>query len=110
MKTVTLVYAFAMDNKKQEKIEVTVGGCRLNDVIVDSGASTNIIDKETWEWLKKNKVKCKSARSDRELYLYASQMPLEVTGTFCCKVVAGGNSVNAEFLLINREGDPLLGN
>ena len=42
----TPVYAFAVDNKKQEKIEVTVGGCKLN-VIVDSGASTNIIDKQT---------------------------------------------------------------
>ena len=65
----TPVYAFAVDNKKQEKIEVTVGGCMLN-VIVDSGASTNIVDKQTWGWLKKNKVKCKSARSD--------QTPLDV--------------------------------
>ena len=31
----TPVYAFAMDNKKQEKIEVIVGDCKLN-VIVDS--------------------------------------------------------------------------
>ena len=52
----TPVYAFAVDNKKQEKIEVTVGSRKLN-VIEDSGASTNIIDKQTWEWLKKNKVK-----------------------------------------------------
>ena len=104
----TPVYAFAVDNKKQEKFEVTVGGCKLN-VIVDSGASTNIIDKQTWEWLKKNKVKCKSARSDRKLYPYASQTPLDVIGTFCCKVVAGGNSVNAEFCVVDGEGDPLLG-
>ena len=40
----TPVYPFAVDNEKQEKIEVTVGGCMLN-VIVDSGASTNIVDK-----------------------------------------------------------------
>ena len=104
----TPVCAFAVDNKKQEKIEVTVGGCKLN-VIVDSGAGTNIIDKQTWEWLKKNKVKCKSAHSDRKLYPYASQTPLDVIGTFCCKVVAGGNSVNAEFCVIDGEGDPLLG-
>ena len=104
----TPVYAFAVDNKKQEKIEVTVGGCKLN-VIVDSGASTNSIDKQTWEWLKKNKVKCKSARSDRKLYPYASQTPLDVIGTFCSKVVAGGNSVNAEFCVIDGEGDSLLG-
>ena len=46
-------YAFTVGDRN-EKIEVTVGGCKLN-MIIDSGASTNIIDKETWEWLKKNK-------------------------------------------------------
>ena len=104
----TTVYTFAVDNKKQEKIEVTVEGCKLN-VIADSEASTNIIDKQTRELLKKNKVKCKSPRSDRKLCLYASQNPLEVIGTFRCKVITGGDSVNAEFCVINGEGDPLLG-
>ena len=103
----TSVYAFAGDNMKQEKIEVILGGCKLN-MIVDSGASTNIIDKQTWEWLKKNKVKCKSARSDRKLYHYASQTPLDVIGTLCCKVITGANSINAEFCVLGR-GDPLLG-
>ena len=46
------VYAFTVNDKKQEKIEVTVGGCKLN-IIIDSGASANIVDKQTWEWLKK---------------------------------------------------------
>ena len=40
-------YAFTVGGRN-EKIEVTVGGCKLN-MIIDSGASTNIIDKETWE-------------------------------------------------------------
>ncbi|CAH3155971.1 unnamed protein product [Porites lobata] len=69
--------------RNEEKIEVTVGGCKLN-MIIDSGASTDIIDKETWEWLKKNKVKCESARSR-------------------------SNSPSAKFCVINGEGDPLLG-
>ena len=68
------VYAFALGDRNEEKIEVTVGGFKLN-MITDSGASTNIIDKQTWEWLKKNKVKCESARSSRKLYAYLSQTP-----------------------------------
>ena len=36
-------------------------------------------------------------------------MPLDIIGTFCCKVIAGGNSVNSEFCVINEEGNPLLG-
>ena len=61
------MYAFTVGGRSEEKIEVTVGGCKLN-IIIDSGARTDIIDKETWEWLKKNKVKCESARSSRKLY------------------------------------------
>jgi len=101
-------YAFAGGNKKQEKIEVTIGGCKLS-VVIDSGASTNIIDKQTWEWLKRNKVKSKSARSDKTLYAYVSQTPLDVIGTFSCEVSAGSNIVSAEFCMINGKGDPLLG-
>lgn len=99
-----LEYAFAVGGRKQEKIEVTIGGCKLN-VIVDSGASTNIIDKQTWEWLKRNKVKCKSVRSDKKLYAYASQTPLDVIGTFSCEVSTERNTVNAEFCVIDGKGD-----
>lgn len=99
-------YAFAVGNKKQEKIEVTIGGCKLS-VVIDSGASTNIIDKQTWEWLKRNKVKCKSARSDKKLYVYASQTPLDVIGTFSCEVSAGSNTFSTEFCVINGKGDQI---
>ena len=102
------VNAFTVGGGNEEKIEVIVGGCKLN-MIIDSGASTNIIDKETWEWLKKNKVKCESARSSRKLYAYASQTPLDVIGTFSCEVSAGSNTASAKFCVINGEGDPLLG-
>ena len=102
------VYVFTVEGRNEEKIEVTVGGCKLN-MIIDSGASTNIIDKETWEWLRKNKVKCESARSSRKLYAYASQTPLDVIGTFSCEVSAGSNTASAKFCVINGEGDPLLG-
>ena len=61
------VYAFTVGGRNEEKIEVTVGGFVLN-TIIDSGVSTNIIDKQTWEWLKENKVKCESARSRRKLF------------------------------------------
>ena len=101
-------YAFTVGDKKQEKIEVIIGGCKLS-MIIDSGASTNIIDKQTWEWLKRNKVKCKSARSDKKLFAYASQTPLDVIGTFSCEVSAGRNTANAEFCVISGKGDPLLG-
>ena len=54
-------------------------------------------------------MKSESARSSRKLYAYASQTPLDVTGTFSCEVSAGSNTADANFCVINGEGDPLLG-
>ena len=98
-------YAFAVGDKRQEKIEVIIGGCTLS-MIVDSGASTNIIDKQTWEWLKRNKVKCKSERSDKKLYAYASQTPLDVVGTFSCEVSAGKKHRQRRVLRYQGQGRP----
>ena len=83
-------YAFTIGDKKREKIEVIIGGCKLS-MVIDFGASTNIIDKQTWEWLRRNKVNCKSARADKKLFAYAFQTPLDVIGTFSCEVSAGRN-------------------
>ena len=58
--------------------------------------------------MKKNKVKCESARSSRKLYAYASQTPLDVIRTFSCKVSEGSNTASAKFCVISGEGDPLL--
>ena len=40
-------------------INVLVGGISVR-VLIDSGASTNVIDKGTWEELKSQKIECKS--------------------------------------------------
>ena len=101
-------YAFAVGIETQEKIEVTVGGCRLN-MVIDSGASTNIVDKQTWEWLKRNKLKCESTRADKKLYTYASQAPLDVIGIFRCETSVGNTTVGAEFCVINGKGEYFLG-
>ena len=50
-------------------LKMSVGGVRL-EMFVDSGATNNIVDEETWEDLKVKKIKCKSeaAPIDRKLY------------------------------------------
>ncbi|CAB4032808.1 Retrovirus-related Pol poly, partial [Paramuricea clavata] len=101
-------YAFIVGSTKPEKVEVTVGGCQLN-MIIDSGASVNIVDKQTWEWLKKNRVVCTSSRSEKKLYTYASQTPLEIIETFNCKISVGHHVVDAEVCIISGRGESLLG-
>ena len=93
------VYAFIIRSTEPERIGVTVGGCQFN-MIVDSGASVNIVDKQTWEWLKKNRIICTSSQTERKLYTYASQAPLEIIATFNCKVSVGYHTTDAEFCVI----------
>jgi len=79
-------------------------------LLVDSGATINIVDEETWEDSKAKKIKCKSeaAPIDRKLYAYASSKPLPVKGSFRFEVLIGKGKAQAEFLVIERKGVPLL--
>ena len=53
------------------KIMVEIGEVSLN-MLIDSGASCNIIDKETWERLKQMKIKCETSRQERGILLVVS--------------------------------------
>ncbi|PFX13666.1 Uncharacterized protein K02A2.6 [Stylophora pistillata] len=79
-------------------------------MLVDSWATSNIVDDCTWEDLKAKKIKCKSqaAPVDKKLYAYASSKPLPVKGRFTCEVLVGKERVRTEFLLIRGKGIPLL--
>lgn len=45
----------------------------------------------------------------KKLYTYASDVPLQVKGTFTCQAKCGSKSTRAEFLVIDGKGVPLLG-
>ena len=101
-------FAFAV-NPQEPMISISVGQVPLK-VLIDSGASSNIIDSATWEQLKKKGIKCSSkASSGKKLYTYASDVPLPVKGTFTCQAICGRKSTTAEFLVIDGNGVPLLG-
>ena len=91
-------------------VTVQVGGVNLR-MLIDSGASSNIIDEGTWEQLKVKGVKCESqvATPDKKLYPYASSQPLPVKGSFKCTVSVCDRSTKAEVLVIKGRGMSLLG-
>ena len=80
-------------------------------ILVDSGATKNIVDVTTWEWLKQNHIICESkvAQRHKKLYSYASTTSLQVKGTFSATVKIGVRETIAEFLVIKGKGTPLLG-
>ena len=58
-------YVFKVNqvHKITSMIEVNIGGVPVK-ALIDSGASCNIVDEETWSHLKKKKMRCKTSASD----------------------------------------------
>ena len=79
-------------------------------MIIDSGASCNIIGRNVWEYLKAKKVKCVSSTASKKLYSYRSNQPLQVVGTFIAEVSVGGRVLSGvEFVVIENKRQALLG-
>ena len=63
------------------EVDLNVGGVTFPVVLIDSGASCNVIDQATWEVLKKKSVQCESKKSSKKLFAYGRKDPIEVIGT-----------------------------
>ena len=89
--------------------QVNVGGVANVAMMVDSGASCNVIDRKLWEAFKENKVKCVSMKSNKKLYPYGIAEPLRTAGCFVAIVTVRNVTEEAEFTVIERQGQALLG-
>ncbi|KAK2549429.1 hypothetical protein P5673_030103 [Acropora cervicornis] len=71
-------FAFSVQSDIRDipTIDIELGGIQLEGVLVDSGSTCNVIDRETWETLKRKNIKCRSWKSNRKLYSYGSEEPL----------------------------------
>ena len=83
----------------------------MKGVLIDSGASCNLIDYETWDNLKRNSVKCDSKQSDKKLFAYGQKEPIQVAGTFVSEIVCeiNGEKCVDEFTVFKGTGRTLLG-
>jgi len=106
-------YAFAVRHKygSDGEVSLKVGGVRVEGVLIDSGASFNLIDYKTWSYLKQNHVVCQSAQSEKKIFAYGQKEPIDVAGTFTTDIVceANGETCVDEFTVIKGDGRPLLG-
>ena len=79
-------------------------------MLIDSGAVTNIVDRDSWETLKSSGIMCDSYKCDRKLYAYTSSNPLPVLGRFTAKVkLTHSDETEGGFIVIDGSGQPLLG-
>ena len=64
-------YAFGVlggaDNPDNGEISVKIEGVQVT-IIIDSGASCNVLDRNLWEYLKANKVRCASSKATKKLF------------------------------------------
>ena len=105
-------YAFVVGGQQEAgEITLKVGGVELENVLIDSGASCNLIDYGTWNNLKQKHITCESKVSDKKLFAYGQKEPMEVVGTFVAEIAceASGEGCVDEFTVIKSTGKPLLG-
>ena len=83
----------------------------VSDVLIDSGATCNVVGQQTWEMLKLKGINCESRKSARELFAYGGTEPLTTLGTFTADVSLTGNKsgCRADFVVVKGDGRTLVG-
>ncbi|XP_068742404.1 uncharacterized protein [Montipora capricornis] len=91
--------------------DLCIGGVQLKDVFINSGATCNIVDHDTWESLKQEGVKCRSQRCKRKLFAYGQSEAIEVVGTFESEVycAASGKSEGTSVDIVKNFPDVFTG-
>ena len=93
-------------------VSLIVGRVGLHEVMIDSGATSNVISIPTWENLKRKGIKVLSQeRTARQLFAYGSSSLLVTHGTFTAEVISPVNGTRciAEFVVVEGNGRSLLG-
>ncbi|XP_055632421.1 uncharacterized protein K02A2.6-like [Toxorhynchites rutilus septentrionalis] len=105
---VKYVFAASTDDTQGDKVVCSVGGVKIK-WIVDSGAGVNVIDSNTWSYLKKLKINVLSQSKDstRTLKAYGINN-LQVIGEFTANIATKYNNVVAEVFVVKNKGASLL--
>ena len=87
---------------------VWMGGVQT-DVVVDSGASSNILSQEQWHQLQKEGIKYTPHEVHKQLFPYGSSKPLTILESFQTEAKTATSSVTAGFIAVQSKGPILWG-
>ena len=87
-------------------IDIFIEGKSIK-VIIDSGASVNCMDKDTFESVKISSTKLE--KSSAKIYPYASKIPLKLLGVSQFNVVVNGNVHKLIFYVIDGQCKSIIG-
>ena len=100
-------YVFMLNNNLVDPIYIDVGGVKLQ-FMIDSGASVNIIDKSTFEFLQQKGFKGKILRVDKQIFPYGSKTPLNLCCKFSTCISCNDLCVDCDFYVLEGEDAPIL--
>ena len=106
-------YVFSVGDRLGQRsgiVTVVVGGVHLPNVLIDSGATCNLLGQRTWEWLKSQKIQCQTRKEAKALFPYGNTKPLPTLGTFTADIMSidTGATCKTDFVVINGDGRSLL--
>jgi len=106
-------YVFSVGDRLGERsgIEtVVVGSVHLPNVLIDLGATWNLLGQGTWEWLKSQKIQCQTRKEAKAIFPYGNTKLLPTLGTFTADIVSIDTSApcKTDFVVINGDGRSLL--
>ncbi|CAB3981251.1 Retrovirus-related Pol poly from transposon [Paramuricea clavata] len=78
-------------------------------LVLDSGATTNILDSESFERIQKNNAKLQLEPTSIKIYPYNSTVPLPTTGKFEVQFCNGTKTTSATFHVVEGNSGSLLG-
>ena len=100
-------YVYAVGEKKQPMCRLEIDG-EYVELMLDSGASVNLIDEVTYQGIYKGKVKT-LAQAKRRIFSYGSPTPLPLLGTIHAKLTAKSNTTSATLHVVKGSSGNLLG-
>lgn len=85
-------------------------GCVDIPAIIDSGSKFNLVDEESWKWLKLQRINIlhKEKGTDQQFTAYGGHK-LIVLGMFSAKLTIGNQTNNAKFYVMQGTGKVLIG-
>ena len=96
------------ERQNSDLITLIVRGVAVSDVLIDSGATCNVMGRQTWEMFKLKRISCESRKSARELFAYGGTEPLPTLGTFTADVTLIGNNSGCRADFVGRETAEIL--
>ena len=99
--------AYVIHSEKLPTCEMTIGDTTLT-AMIDSGASVNVLNLESFNLLQSNGLKFQTRKSTSKVFAYGTKTPLPVRGIIEATVNVGPNTCCAEFHVVNTNTCNLL--